>query len=181
MNRTHETDHHKKPKKEKKSYYFKHHFFSKFSSYVILTLIAGFTVMPFVWTLSTALKSPDEPVFSNPPKIIPEHITLQNFIDVWNTLPIPLYLWNSSIITFFGVVLPLLFASLAGFALARIDFKGRNFVFIVIVATMMIPVEASMIPIYLIISELKLIGTYTGVILPGAVNGIRYILNASSV
>lgn len=170
------TENLKAKKKSKGRFIVNHRFFSKFSSYFILTILAGITVLPFVWTLSTSLKSPSEPVFSNPPKFIPENITFQNFIDVWNTLPIPQYLWNSVIITFFGVVLPLLFASLAGFALARINFKGNKFIFILIVATMMIPVEASMIPIYLIISELNLIGTYTGVILPGAVNAFGIFL-----
>ncbi|MGP4073943.1 carbohydrate ABC transporter permease [Piscibacillus sp. B03] len=165
-----------KSNNKKKFIKVKHNTFSKFVSYFVLTLLAGITVLPFIWTLSTSLKSSSEPVFSNPPKLIPEDLTIQNFIEVWNTLPIPTFLFNSFILTFFGVLFPLLFASLAGFALGRIDFKGNKIVFIAIIATMMIPVEASMIPIYLILNEFNLIGTYTGVILPGAVNAFGIFL-----
>ena len=149
---------------------------NKLVSYLLLTVLALFTIMPFIWTLTTSFKSANEPVFSLPPSFIPENFTLENYVEVWNTLPIPIYLMNSAILTFFGVLLPLLFASLAGFALARIRFRGNKLVFILIVATMMIPVEASMIPIYLILNKMGLVGTYTGVILPTAVNAFGIFL-----
>src|SRR5690625_5603561 len=95
------------------------------------------------------LKGTYESMFSMHPKFIPKDITFENFITVWNTLPIPLYLWNSVIITFFGMLLPIVIATLAGFPLARMKFKGRNLIFLIIIATMMIPAEATMIPIYL--------------------------------
>lgn len=138
--------------------------------------MAAFTIIPFLWTLSTALKGPNESVYSMPPKLIPDQITFQNFVEVWQTLPIPLYLWNSVIITFFGMLLPMLIATLAGFPLARMNFKGRNVVFIIILATMMIPTEATMIPIYLILNKMQLLDTYTGVILPTAVNAFGIFL-----
>lgn len=152
------------------------HFRRKLGSYVVLTLIAVFTIVPFVWTLSTALKGPNESIFSMPPKFIPDEITFQNFVTVWNTLPMPLYIWNSVIITFFGMLLPILIATLAGFPLARMKFKGRNIVFIIIIATMMIPAESTMIPIYLILNKMNLLGTFTGVVLPTAVNAFGIFL-----
>src|SRR5699024_2198555 len=116
--------------KNSKTRFFKvFNFRRKLISYIILTLVALFTTVPFLWTLSTTLKGPKESVFSIPPKFIPDHITFENFVAVWNTLPIPLYLWNSIIITFFGMLLPILIAALAGFPLARMRFKGRNVVF----------------------------------------------------
>lgn len=151
-------------------------FTRKLISYIILTAVAAFTIIPFLWTLSTALKGPNESVYSMPPKLIPDQITFQNFVEVWQTLPIPLYLWNSVIITFFGMLLPMLIATLAGFPLARMNFKGRNVVFIIILATMMIPTEATMIPIYLILNKMQLLDTYTGVILPTAVNAFGIFL-----
>lgn len=163
-------------KVKKKSSFITYRLNRKIGSYMMLTIVAIFTIIPFVWTLSTTLKGPNESIFSMPPKFIPNEITFENFVTVWNTLPIPLYLWNSVIITFFGMLLPIVIATLAGFPLARMKFKGRNLVFLIIIATMMIPAEATMIPIYLILNKMQLLGTFTGVILPTAVNAFGIFL-----
>lgn len=162
--------------KKRKRKKFNYRLRGKIVSYIVLTLIAVFTIVPFIWTLSTALKSANESIFSIPPKIIPVHMTLDNFINVWTQLPIPLYLWNSVIITFWGMLLTMAIATMAGYPLARMRFKGRDFVFLIIIATMMIPVEATMIPIYLILNKMNLLGTFTGVILPTAVNAFGIFL-----
>ncbi|GIP38058.1 lactose ABC transporter permease [Paenibacillus sp. J31TS4] len=145
-------------------------------SYFFLVLFALIMVVPFLWTLSTSLKGQDEAIYSMPPKFIPQNFTLENFATVWNSLPIPLYIWNSLILSFFGVVLPLLFCSLAAFPLARMNFKGKQLVFLTIVATMMIPGEVTMIPVYLILNKLGLLGTFAGIILPGAVSAFGIFL-----
>ncbi|RDW20671.1 carbohydrate ABC transporter permease [Oceanobacillus chungangensis] len=139
-------------------------------SYIFLLLITVITIVPFLFALSTALKGENDIIFSIPPQLIPDTITLDNFITVWNTLPIPRYLLNSVILTVFGVVLPLILCSFAAFPLARMNFRGRNLVFMLVIATMMIPGEVTMIPTYLIINKLGLMGSYTGVILPGAIS-----------
>jgi len=146
------------------------------ASYFLLTFVAVIMIVPFLWSISTALKGQNEAIFSFPPKFIPANITLENFVTVWNSLPIPLYLWNSTVLAFWGVLLPLLFCSLAAFPLARMNFKGKNIVFLIILSTMMIPGEVTMIPIYLILDKLKLIGSYSGVILPGAVSAFGIFL-----
>lgn len=156
----------RKPAKVKR----KSRFSGKAISYFFLILITCITVVPFLFALSTSLKGQNDVIFSIPPQLIPANITLDNFITVWNTLPIPRYLLNSVIFTFFGVVLPLILCSFAAFPLARMNFKGRNLVFLLIIATMMIPNEVTMIPTYLIINKLGLMGTYTGVILPSAIS-----------
>ncbi|PTQ57331.1 MAG: N-Acetyl-D-glucosamine ABC transport system, permease protein 2 [Candidatus Carbobacillus altaicus] len=143
---------------------------TKVVSYALLILLSLVMIVPFLWTLSTSLKGADEAIFSFPPKFIPEHLTFENYKAVWKTLPIPLYLRNSLILTFFGVLFPVFFSSLAAFPLARMEFKGRRFIFVLVIATMIIPVEVTMIPIYLILNKLGLIGTYAGVILPNAVS-----------
>lgn len=145
-------------------------------SYTFLLLITCVTIVPFLWTVSTSLKGADDAIFSIPPQVIPTDLTFSNFITVWNTLPIPRYLLNSVILTVFGVVLPLFLCSLAAFPLARMNFKGRNLVFMSIIATMMIPNEVTMIPVYLIINKLGLMGTYTGVVLPGAITAFGIFL-----
>ena len=145
-------------------------------SYFFLIIVAVIMIVPFLWSVSTALKGQNETIFSFPPQFIPEHITLENFVKVWNTIPIGRYLWNSTVLAFWGVVLPLLFCSLAAFPLARMNFKGKNIVFLTILGTMMIPGEVTMIPIYIILQKLHLIGSYTGVILPGAVSAFGIFL-----
>ncbi|MGN7383283.1 MULTISPECIES: carbohydrate ABC transporter permease [unclassified Paenibacillus] len=154
----------------------KRRFIHTLVSYFFLTLLAIITIVPFLWTLSTSLKGQNETIFSMPPKLIPENFTFENYLTVWNSLPIPLYLWNSIVLAFFGVLLPLIFCSLAAFPLARMRFKGRNFIFLLIIATMMIPGEVTMIPVYLILNKLNLIGSFAGVIIPGAVSAFGIFL-----
>ncbi|WP_213583823.1 carbohydrate ABC transporter permease [Paenibacillus sp. J2TS4] len=145
-------------------------------SYFFLIVLAIITIVPFLWTLSTSLKGQNETIFSMPPQLIPTNFTIENYLTVWNSLPIPLYLWNSVFLAFFGVLLPLIFCSLAAFPLARMRFKGRNFIFLLIIATMMIPGEVTMIPVYLILNKLHLVGSHAGVIVPGAVSAFGIFL-----
>lgn len=156
-------------KNGKKSYGFNAKTWRLVGYHLILALIAFVMVVPFVWTLSTSLKGPNEAVFSFPPKFIPQSPTFGNFSVVWNTLPIARYFINSLILAFFGVALPIVFCSMAAFPLARMNFRGKQLVFIIIIGTMMIPGEVTMIPIYLILNRLGLMGSYAGIILPGAV------------
>lgn len=135
----------------------------------LLILIVFAMITPFIWTLSTSLKGQNEAVFSFPPQFIPKNPTVDNYRVVWNTLPIARYFINSIILSAFGVVLPIILCSMAAFPLARMDFKGKQLVFLAIIGTMMIPGEVTMIPIYLIINKLGLMGNYAGIILPGAV------------
>ena len=144
--------------------------------YVLLLMITAVTIVPFLWTLSTSLKGQNDTIFSVPPQFIPTSFAFENFVTVWNTLPIPRYLLNSAFLTVFGVVLPLIFCSFAAFPLARMNFKGKNLVFLLIIATMMIPNEVTMIPVYLIIQKLGLLGTYTGVIITGAITPLGIFL-----
>ncbi len=144
--------------------------------YLCLTLLAFFTVIPFVWTLSTSLKGPNETLYSFPPKFIPQNPTLNSYKVVWTTLPIPRYFFNSVILAIFQVSLPVILCSLAAFPLARMNFKGKNFVFMVIMATMMIPGDITMIPIYIILTKLGLLGSRLGVILPSAAGAFGIFL-----
>ena len=145
-------------------------------TYILLLLLTVATIIPFIWTLSISLKGQNETIFSIPPKFIPENFTFENYLTVWNSLPIPRYVWNSLVLSFFGVVLPLIFCSMAAFPLARMNFRGKQFIFVLIIATMMIPGEVTMIPIYLILNKLHLLGSYAGVILPGAVSAFGIFL-----
>lgn len=151
-------------------------------SYLSLIFLAVISVGPFIWLLSTALKSPEENIFSYPPQFIPEHATLMSFVDVWNKVPFPEYITNSFIVATITIILNLLLSSLAAYPLARMNFKGKNFIFYAILATIMVPFQVIMIPVYLMVLRLGLVDTvsdiagFAGLILPFAVNAFGIFL-----
>lgn len=151
-------------------------------SYIFLIAMAAISVGPFIWLVSTAFKGPDENIFSYPPQFIPSEFTLENIVKVWNSVPFPKYLINSVVVSGITVFLNLILSSLAGYALARMKFKGKNFIFYCVLATIMIPFQVIMIPVYLIVLKLNLVDTvspiagYAGLILPFAVNAFGIFL-----
>ncbi|MUV39016.1 L-arabinose transport system permease protein AraQ [Lentibacillus sp. JNUCC-1] len=100
------------------------------------------------------------------PKLLPEEPTLMNFVKVMDTFPFWRYLFNSVVVAFLTVFLNVLFCSLAAYPLARMKFKGRNTIFILVLTTMMIPFQLLMIPVYIISLNLGLQNTYLGMVLP---------------
>lgn len=154
----------------------------KLSTHLFLIILSIISVGPFLWLLSTALKSENENIFSYPPSFIPEHITFANFIGVWNSVPFATYIINSSIVCVFTILLNLILSALAGYPLARMEFKGKNFVFFAILATIMVPFQVIMIPVYLMVLRLNMVDSisafsgFSGLILPFAVNAFGIFL-----
>jgi len=154
----------------------------KILSHIFLLILSIISVGPFIWLISTAMKSPDEDIFSYPPVFIPVHPTIENFIGVWNKVPFGDYLWNSIIVSIFTILLNLILSSLAAYPLARMKFKGKNFVFYAILSTIMVPFQVIMIPIYLMTLKLNLVDSvsdvagFAGLILPFAVNAFGIFL-----
>lgn len=147
---------------------FAHLKFELVARYVGLLLVTAFTIAPFLWLLSTALKSSGENIFAYPPNWIPQHITLDNFVRVFDSQPFFRYLANSVIVAALSVVFNVLFASLAAYPLARIAFTGRTLIFGVLLASMMIPFQLLMIPVYELAITLGLQNSYLGLVLPHA-------------
>jgi len=154
----------------------------KVLSYLILIILALISIGPFLWLLSTALKSPGEDIFAYPPVLIPKDITLQNFVGVWKQIPFVAYIINSFIVSGITVLLNLLLSALAAYPLARMKFKGKNITFYAILATIMVPFQVIMIPVYLMVLRLNLVDSssdiagFTGLILPFAVNAFGIFL-----
>lgn len=154
----------------------------KISSYIFLLFISIISVGPFIWLISTALKSPEENIFSYPPVFMPEHATLANFTGVWGKVPFGAYILNSTIVAIITILLNLTLSALAAYPLARMNFKGKNFVFYAILATIMVPFQVIMIPIYLMVLKLNLVDSvsdiagFAGLILPFAVNAFGIFL-----
>lgn len=144
--------------------------------YAILGTIAVVMLIPLVWLVSTSLKAPTEDIFQFPPRLLPSQPTLQNFATVWKANPFGRYLVNSVIVSVLTVVLNLLFCSLAAYPLARLNFKGRDAIFTAIVATIMIPFQIVMIPLYVLAVQLGLRNTYLGLIFPAIASAFGIFL-----
>ncbi len=141
-----------------------------------LSAIAGLMLFPLLWLLSTALKSADENIFQSPPQLFPSHPTIENIITVWQSNDFGRYLFNSTVVAILSVIINLIFCSLAAYPLARLEFKGKEAIFAIVVSTIMIPFQIVMIPLYIIAVQLGLIDTYLGVILPNLASAFGIFL-----
>jgi putative chitobiose transport system permease protein len=145
-------------------------------TYLLLCAIAFLMLFPLLWLFGTAVKSPTEDIFAFPPQIFPSQPTWGNFATVWESYPFALYLYNSSLVALLAVGLNLLLCSLAAYPLARLDFKGREVIFALVLATIMIPFQIVMIPLYILAVNLGLRNTYLGIVLPNLTSAFGIFL-----
>lgn len=130
-------------------------------------LLAGavIMVMPFIWMLSTAVKLPPE-ILRYPPQFIPQQPTLANFAEVFRTAPFPRYFLNSLLVATISTISVLVTSMLAGYIFGKFTFPLRDVIFLVVLATAMVPFETYMIPLYLQMKAQHLINTYPGLMAP---------------
>lgn len=154
----------------------------KTTIHTILIATCLLSIFPFLWLTSTSFKGINEDIFAYPPSIIPQDFTWSNYIDVWQRVDFMGYFWNSLIVAGLTVLLNLILSSLAAYPLARMEFKGKKFCFFSILATIMIPFQAIMLPVYLITLKLHLIDSvnnvmgYIGLVMPFAVSAFGIFL-----
>jgi len=144
--------------------------------YLFLGGVAVIMLIPLLWLVSTAFKSPSENIFQFPPQLWPRQPTWQNFVTVWQTNPFGRYLFNSIVVATLTVALNLIFCSLAAYPLARLQFWGRDWIFTAIITTIMIPFQIVMIPLYILTVQLGLRNTYLGVIFPAIASAFGIFL-----
>jgi putative chitobiose transport system permease protein len=132
----------------------------------LLLLLALVMLMPLLWLLSTSLKGPAEDIFSSPPNLWPLQPSLQAYGSLFSQSPMAKYLFNSALVSGFSVIANLLFCSLAAFPLARMQFRGRGMALALVVATILIPFQVVMIPLYVLMVQLGLRNTLVALILP---------------
>ncbi len=137
--------------------------------YIILAIASILVVIPFIWMLSTSLKDATE-VFSYPITWIPKQFRWQNYVDAWYAAPFARYFFNSGVIAFTVTLGQLVSCSLAAFAFARMNFKGKNFMFTLFLSTTMISTQVTLIPSFLVIKQLNWQDTYQGLIVPFLAN-----------
>ena len=134
-------------------------------SYAILVVLAVVYIMPFLIQLATSFKT-DADASANPVSLIPQVWTTAAYTKLFLNSDFPLWFMNSAIVTVFVTLGRVFFDSIAGYALARLHFRGRGVVFAALVAVMSVPMVVLLIPKFLVINQLGMYDSYTGMILP---------------
>lgn len=137
---------------------------------VHIALLIGLVlmIMPFVWMLSTSFMTEAE-AFTFPPRFIPQEPILDNYVELFRRFDFTTYFKNTIIVALFVTTISLFLNSLAGYAFAKIDFRGRNKLFLAIMATMMVPGQVTVIPVFLLMRIFGMVNTHAGLIVPGLV------------
>lgn len=138
----------------------------KILGFAALIAFALMMVLPFVWMVGTSLK-PYGSEFSYPPQLLPSHPDFSSYVRLFTLAPFGLYFMNTLIITLATVIGQVIISSMAAYAFARLHFMGRDTLFLFYLATMMVPFQITLIPLYLIIFKLGWVDTYWGLIAPG--------------
>ena len=139
--------------------------FAKIVTVLLLGATAVVMLAPILYTISTSLRSPMES-FTLPPKWIPTDPNWENYRTVFETVPLRQFFLNSTVVTFCIVIGQLVTAALAGYAFARLEFPGRSILFWLVLSTLMIPLQATIIPVFVLISKWNLSDTLASLILP---------------
>ncbi len=146
---------------------------------IFLTALALLILMPVVWMMFSAFK-PEKEIISWPPTFIPDAFTLQSFSDVQDRINILRYIINSAIYAGGTTFLAVIVNSMAGYAYAFYDFKGKTGMFLMTLATMMVPFQVIMVPLFLVVFKMGIYDTYWGLIIPRvAVAGSIFMMRAA--
>ena len=144
--------------------------------YIVLILISIVTVFPFAWILLTSFKGPDDLLFSTPPQFLPAHPTLDNYGRVLASLPIPTFFQNSIVASVSTTVLNVIVASLAAYPLAKMKFRGRDVIFYLLIATLIVPSQLTFIPGYLMARFFGYYDSLPAIILPSLATAFNIFL-----
>ncbi|MFF5563713.1 carbohydrate ABC transporter permease [Streptomyces sp. NPDC012623] len=144
--------------------------------YVLLLAVLALMVGPFLWQLSTSLKGTTEDIYSSPPSFFPSHPTLHSYGRVADVIPVWEYAFNSVKVATANVVTNCVGASLAGYALARMRYRGRTAATLAFILAMLVPVEGIIIAQFTTMRDLGLNNTLLGVLLPGSIGAMNVLL-----
>lgn len=147
---------------------------SKVLIYIIIIGLSVVFLVPFIWMLSTSLKSLQE-IYRVPSTIFPDHINFSNYAAAVTKMPFLRYTINTLVITLLCVVGQVISSSMVAYSVSKIKWKGSKIIFPIVVSTMMIPMQVTMIPLYLIFTKLDLVGTFVPLVLPAFFGGAYYI------
>lgn len=150
------------------------------TKYVLLLLLLVVMVFPFVWQLVTSFRGAGENIYDFPPTLWPAEPTLDNYAEVFRTIPVLDYAWHSLLVGVGTVLTNVVFATLAGYALGTLQFRGKIIVSIILFSVLLLPGEVTLTSQYLTVKSLGLANTLWGVFLPGAIGAINVLLMAAA-
>jgi multiple sugar transport system permease protein len=148
---------------------------NKIVFYMTISLGALIMIIPFLWMLSTSIKEQGA-TMTLPPQFIPDNITFLNYTQVAESFPIWKFLFNSFFVAVSSTLGQLLLCSMAAYAFSRLHFKGRDTLFLIYLATLMVPMQVTMTPQFILMKYLGWLDTYQGLILPGLFNAFGTFL-----
>ena len=150
--------------------------FGRILAISFLALLVLLILAPVVWMFLSAFRPPDQ-IVEYPPRFFPKNYVVQNFKDVYKMIPVNKYILNSFIFSGTVTLGSTLLNSMAGYAFARMQFKGKNVLFMMFMASMMIPFQVIMIPLFMIVFYMGMLDTYRGLIIPqlAGVGGIFFL------
>jgi len=132
----------------------------------VLIVLAAVTMAPLLWMVAASFMATGE-ASTFPPPFLPAHPTVQQYVDLFTRLDITHYVVNSALLSVSVTALSLLVNSMAGYAFAKYRFAGRDRLFKLLIASMVIPAQVTMLPLFLMLNKLGLVNTYFGVLIPG--------------
>lgn len=144
-------------------------------TYIALMLVAALVLIPFYWMLTTALKSEAEALMV-PPTIFPTALHFENFLNALTYAPFLRYFINTVVVAFFVVVLSTTVSVLSAFAFARLEFRGKSLLFLLVLATMMIPQEMLIITNFMTVARLGWLNSIQALVLPFCINAFNIYL-----
>ncbi len=143
-------------------------------SVVLLALLAS-TLFPLYWMVATSVRG-EGAVLRNAVELWPERPSIRHYVDVWKSGPFARYFLNSVVVSAFVVLGNMLFASMVGYGIARREFRGKRLLTVGVVSMLMVPRQITMIPLYLLISKLRMIDSYFALTLPFMVDAFNVFL-----
>lgn len=143
--------------------------------HILLISMFAMFVAPFVWMVSASIK-PHHEIFSYPPTLVPREFILSNFSKLFNLIPFFRQFLNSVIVSVSYTLLTLFLCSLAGFAFAKYTFPFKSVLFVIILASMMIPIHVTLIPLFVFMARMGWVDTYRAVIIPFSASALGVFL-----
>jgi multiple sugar transport system permease protein len=141
----------------------------RITTFLVLAFVAFVVLLPFIWTLLTSFKV-NADIVTYPPQLFPRTLTLSHYADIWHRIPYARQLLNTVIFAGGVTAISLFLDSLTAYALARLEFPGRDVLFLAILVTMMLPFQVTLIPLFSLLTQLDWINTHQGLIVPRATN-----------
>jgi multiple sugar transport system permease protein len=148
---------------------------SRWTKWVVLLAGAVIIILPFLWMLGASFK-PESDIFGYPLRLQPTHPTFANYVGIWHELPFFRLLVNSVVFAGGVTVCSVFFDSLAAYALARLRFPGRTLAFYLVLATLMVPFQVTLVPLFQLLFKMHWLNTYQGLIVPRATSAFGIFL-----